>query len=1449
MQDIRRSFAQFLDFLMHSFLNRRQALDRWELAEQIIAAIEHSPDLDAALKFIAPKLRSATSSDRCLIFLQKGEGAQLVADPPISEKVESLPDFTSAHNITSESDPMALWLKRLCEQTNDANAKSALIADLGPKAIGAIICLRRSKWSHQDKCLVRSVASSLAAAIYQAQVSERELLTCALLPSISTAADVGDVLKVALERTRQALGATRASLFALSGEIPKCYAGQMDSAPLSALDLDGALLAQLLAGQMVIIPDVNLSDPQTSTIAVRQISVTHCGARALILAPVAYGNQTKAVFALEQADRPRQFSEREIQIVKSVADQIAIALYQAELRRHIQKAEACQALISKIRSAMQAQMDRDAVLQAIVDELGAALSVCTCYIALLADSEQLATTYQYLAPCCSQQNTGEAAMLFKLLLSTEKPLAIDDVDAEPELAPLKEHFESLGVKSLIAAKIWSAGRPVGVIAAYDRERKHAWSQWELDAIELVAQQAAIAIRQAELYQEAKESATSAALVNQIVASIRRSLDLEEILQATVEELGRALRANRINFRKLVGHQLIVVAEYLSDPSLSLRDIPVEISDYKMKYLIDTYRTLVIDDTRTLSSAHPDWAETEAAPASLSEIICPIFVNGKFWGALSINQTDSVRKWTASEIALVEAVTAQLEVAVSQSCLFEEAMQSACRQALISQITHGINQSNRLDEIFPIVARELGEHLAADTVAIIRRDEQAAEWRVECVYDEGRIHSPSRTHQTEDLPCLASMTGHGVLLCNDLFEDARFAPYLGHRIELPGMRALLAVPIQHNGSALIVIAALMKTEPRAWTEEEVEIVRAAADQVLIALQRAELFEQVSRGKHEWEATFDALSDGIFIFDRSGILRRANRAAASLEGAPVSELIGRRCCALLQGIEDDTCRVIPVIESGKPVTFELISERVKRPLLITISPIANGTDAALGAVCIVRDLSELRAAEAAAREQRSFLIKLIEHARDGIFALSPKGRFIWFNEQLVDFFGYSREELFASDIRRFLPEGERQMAIERFTRALSGEPQTFEVHALRRNGEARLFLVTYTPIYDAGRVTSVLAIARDITEDRMNAERAAQAEKLRALGQLASGVAHNFNNILTAILGHAQLMKRDLKQEHLIRRLEIIERAALDGAKTVKRIQGFALQQNETAYEPVDVNQLVQDSANLTRARWYDEAQASGLHYDVELKLQPVPCVLGLASELCEVFVNIILNALDAMPQGGRLVITTETKGKFVQISFADSGIGMSREVRRRIFEPFFTTKGTNGMGLGLAVSYGTIERHGGRIEVRSAVGRGSTFIISLPIAETARRQTGKTTPTGVRALNILVVDDDELVREAIAGMLASAGHHVVQASDGREALAKLERNHFDLVVTDLAMPEMDGWALASEVRDRWPSIRIVLTTGHTLPQEKMNQDRNLVDAIIYKPIRLDDLTSSLARALS
>jgi CheY-like chemotaxis protein len=221
----------------------------------------------------------------------------------------------------------------------------------------------------------------------------------------------------------------------------------------------------------------------------------------------------------------------------------------------------------------------------------------------------------------------------------------------------------------------------------------------------------------------------------------------------------------------------------------------------------------------------------------------------------------------------------------------------------------------------------------------------------------------------------------------------------------------------------------------------------------------------------------------------------------------------------------------------------------------------------------------------------------------------------------------------------------------------------------------------------------------------------------------------------------------------------------------------------------------------------------------------------------------------MPQGGELKITTGSKGGTVLVSFADNGIGMNSDVSDHIFEPFFTTKGVMGTGLGLAVSYSIVERHSGHIEVKSSVGKGTTFTITLPVGEPVRAAADHDKKRRPRKANVLVVDDDQRVREALVGMLKFAGHQTDHAGSGQEALAKLEQDRFDLVFTDLSMPEMDGWAVAGEVRRRWPEVKVVLITGYAVPRETVDNNRELVSEVILKPIRFDDLSSTLSQVLS
>jgi CheY-like chemotaxis protein len=317
---------------------------------------------------------------------------------------------------------------------------------------------------------------------------------------------------------------------------------------------------------------------------------------------------------------------------------------------------------------------------------------------------------------------------------------------------------------------------------------------------------------------------------------------------------------------------------------------------------------------------------------------------------------------------------------------------------------------------------------------------------------------------------------------------------------------------------------------------------------------------------------------------------------------------------------------------------------------------------------------------------------------------------------------------------------------------------------------------------------------------------------------------------------------------MRNLEIIQTAAEDAAATVRRIQTFARKSQDQEFELLDAYQLMHDAVEITRTRWENEARMRGLHYDVSVQAIEGLYTSGNASELREVFVNLIVNAVDAMPQGGRLLITGTQDGARLSLRFADTGVGMTEVVRERIFEPFYTTKGANGTGLGLAVSYSIISRHSGQINVESEAGSGTTFEIDLPVAVPTSVSVGPQPAQAlVQSLSILVVDDEPFVRETLADMLMALGHHVTVAAGGREALENLADAAAEMVFTDLSMPEMDGVEVAREIRRRWPSMSIVLVTGYGKGTESIDGDRDLFNGIIAKPFDFSQIMETIVKA--
>ncbi|HEV2835578.1 MAG TPA: response regulator [Pyrinomonadaceae bacterium] len=393
--------------------------------------------------------------------------------------------------------------------------------------------------------------------------------------------------------------------------------------------------------------------------------------------------------------------------------------------------------------------------------------------------------------------------------------------------------------------------------------------------------------------------------------------------------------------------------------------------------------------------------------------------------------------------------------------------------------------------------------------------------------------------------------------------------------------------------------------------------------------------------------------------------------------------------------------------------------------------------------------------------------------------------------------------------------------------------------------------------------VKELSHYIAEQERIREQFSQMEKLSALGELASGVAHDFNNTLAGILGRAQLLQRTNDPEKIRRGLDIIIKTAEDGAKTVKRIQDFARQRRDHNFELVAIDQILLDASEITRPRWKNCAEASNIHITVDLQIGSSAMVMGDDSELREVLVNMVFNAIDAMPEGGTLTLSTRTEGEQVVIKVVDTGVGMYPEVRSRIFDPFFTTKGTAGLGLGLAVSFGIVRRHGGNIEVESQYGHGSEFRITLPVAKIAetrliKRDSPEEPVEPVLALTsvgpaaptrLLVVDDEDFVRDLLCEILEGENCDVELAEDGTEALALFREQDFDGVFTDVGMPGMSGWELAREIRQLNKDIPIAIITGWGEIVGSNEQRAAGVDWVVAKPFTAERIAELVVEITS
>ncbi len=613
--------------------------------------------------------------------------------------------------------------------------------------------------------------------------------------------------------------------------------------------------------------------------------------------------------------------------------------------------------------------------------------------------------------------------------------------------------------------------------------------------------------------------------------------------------------------------------------------------------------------------------------------------------------------------------------------------------------------------------------------------------------------------------------------------------------------------------------------------------------------------VTRTEKNFRAVFENAPEAIYIIDtQTRKILDCNPFTITWLGYSREELLSMRVDDIVESQGDDIQQNVK-----KAVDFGIVRIQERRYLKkdgtvvdteVTGTPVEYG-----GRQCVailVRDITERKQLEEFSRYK-----ELFESVSDPVFINDYQGNLVEVNEGACQLTEYTRDQLLQMPIRHLVRPDQLQIVADVLDDVRRGETVQFELDFINRRGKPIPFEFRSRCITYHGK-PAALSVARDLSIRRKLEETLIRTERLTAVGEMAVGVAHNFNNLLQMIMGAAQaaLSRLDSERAEECREPVVtILRSCDRGTDIVKRIRDFTHGGNEETVEArsFDVGEIVTEAVDLTRSLWENLPDAP--NYDVKVSDFRESFVYGRSSEIYEVVVNLIKNAFDAMPEGGELRVSSHTDNGKVYLTISDTGQGIPKENLQRIFEPFFTTKGSRSSGLGLSSSYGLVKKHHGDIIVASSVGKGTTFTIVFPLArrpDKAPDESGEVDTD--RNIKLLLIDDEINILKSMEMYFEDGEMEIVTALGGAAGLREFYRGRFDVILCDMSMDGMNGLEIAASVKqyceERHVSRPAFLI--HTGWYERIDPDELLetgVDRVVTKPIRYEELQRIVREAVS
>ena len=633
---------------------------------------------------------------------------------------------------------------------------------------------------------------------------------------------------------------------------------------------------------------------------------------------------------------------------------------------------------------------------------------------------------------------------------------------------------------------------------------------------------------------------------------------------------------------------------------------------------------------------------------------------------------------------------------------------------------------------------------------------------------------------------------------------------------------------------------------------------------------------------FEAIIESSNDAIISKTLDGIITSWNPGAERLFGYTAAEIVGQPMTRLFPPNRmDEELKIIERLKNEERVehfeTVRVAKDGKQLQILATFSPVKDGDGRIIGMSKIAHDITEYKRAEEEIRESKKGLERLVEertvalresedhfqnafkHAAMGVALVAPDGRWIKVNHAICEMTGYSETELLAKTFQDITHPEDLGKDITQVRRMLSREIQTYQMEKryLHKSGKIVWVLLGVSLVLDSeGQPSYFISQIQDITERQKQERLALRSQRLESIGTLAGGVAHDLNNALAPIMMSTELLKMQYPKESQI--VNNIAASTKRAAEMVRQLLGFA-RGMEGAQVPLKIDRSVKEIESMIKGSFPK---------NIELVVQcdaKLPAILGDATQLHQILLNLCVNARDAMPDGGTITLEAQhmdvdvdyaasvldaKPGSYVVLRVRDTGLGIAPEIIDRIFEPFFTTKG-KGTGLGLSTVMGIVKGHGGFLQVNSQLGQGSTFAIYLPVSRTDSDTEYLTKPAAEfrgKGETILFVDDEASVRNVARLVLQRLGFKPLTAIDGADAMIQATQHRTELraLITDLHMPRMDGLNFIQELRRMLPDIPVMATSGRMEERELGELLALNVSVFLDKPFTQGQLTQSLKK---